>query len=103
MTPDRPAPPILPRPVRRPVAELPLAAVGAVVAAGLVVIYTHHFRLGSFVVALGVGFAAVLRLVLPVRRAGMLTVRSRPVDVAVLLSLSTAVLALAFVVPRQHS
>lgn len=99
--PDRP--PVLPPPVRQPLAEWPLVAVAAVILAGLGGIYLHHYRLGSAVVGLGVLLAALLRLALPVRRAGMLTVRSRPLDVAVLLGIGTAVLALAIVVPRQHS
>jgi hypothetical protein len=43
--------------------------------------------------------AAVLRLVLPVRVAGSLAVRSRPVDVGILLVLAVSCLVLAGLVP----
>jgi hypothetical protein len=43
--------------------------------------------------------AALLRLVLPVRRAGLLAVRSRVFDVAVLTTLGLGMLLTAVVVP----
>jgi hypothetical protein len=42
----------------------------------------------------------VLRLVLPVRRSGLLVVRSRRIDVAVLLFLGAALVVLAASVPQ---
>jgi ABC-type bacteriocin/lantibiotic exporter with double-glycine peptidase domain len=55
---------------------------------------------GRLVIAVGLLLAAVLRLVLPARRAGLLVVRSRRLDVALLLVLGAALLALASSVPE---
>lgn len=94
-------PAVPPRPPRRPLAQLPVAAALATLLAGLVTVKLHHFRAGCYLVALAMLGAAGLRLVLPTRRAGLLVVRSRPLDVAVLGSLGLAVLLLAKVVRAQ--
>lgn len=94
-------PAVQPRRPRRPFAQLPVAAVVATLLAGLVTVKLHHFRAGSYLVALAMLGAAGLRLVLPTRRAGLLVVRSRPLDVAVLAILGFAVLVLAKVVRAQ--
>lgn len=88
-----------PAPSRRSVPEAPITAVLLVVAFGLLVVFVHHFRLGSFIIAFGVMIAAGLRLTLSARRAGLLVVRSRATDVAVLGVLGAAVAVLAMVVP----
>ncbi|MEZ0165097.1 DUF3017 domain-containing protein [Kineococcus sp. LSe6-4] len=54
---------------------------------------------GGFLLGADLAVAAVLRLVLPVRIAGALAVRSRGVDVAMLLVLAVSCLVLAGVVP----
>jgi Protein of unknown function (DUF3017) len=91
--------------VRRPflaglIRQLPLLAVLVVVAAGLLVVTFDHWRTGIVIVGLGLIGGAVLRLLLPVRRAGFLAVRSRPVDVALLggtgLALTVFVLTIPF-------
>jgi Protein of unknown function (DUF3017) len=87
---------------RRSLPELPLAAVLLVCALGLLVVYLHHFRLGSLVIACGVLLASALRLSVSARRAGLLVVRSRALDVTVLAALGVAVLVLALVVPSMH-
>jgi len=76
--------------------QWPLTAVLAVVVVGLVVVASGHFRRGTIVLCFGVGLALFLRLLLPSREAGLLAVRSRRVDVAVLtfLALGTSLLAL---------
>jgi hypothetical protein len=81
------------------VGELPLALVLLGVGTGLIVIANHHFRAGSIIVGGAVVAAAVLRLTLPVRRAGLLVVRSRIFDVAVLSVLGLGILALGLAVP----
>lgn len=86
---------------RRPahgLTQLPVAAAFGVVLAGLLIVRLHHFRAGSYLMALGMLGAAGLRLVLPARRAGLLVVRSRGLDVAMLTTLGVAVLVLAKVV-----
>ncbi|MGZ6825463.1 MAG: DUF3017 domain-containing protein [Mycobacteriales bacterium] len=80
--------------------ELPVLAVLLVVAAGVFGAgVLHVWRLGSVVVGLGLCLGAALRLTLPARQAGMLAVRSRGVDAAVLLALGLALVALANTIP----
>ncbi|MFN8125701.1 MAG: DUF3017 domain-containing protein [Candidatus Nanopelagicales bacterium] len=57
------------------------------------------FRLGTVIVALSVVLALVLRIVLPTRRAGLLVVRTRTIDVTVLSVLAGGLLLLALIVP----
>jgi hypothetical protein len=91
--------------VRRPflaglIRQLPLLAVLAVVAIGLVQVTFDHWRRGLVVVGLALIAAALLRLLLPVRRVGFLAVRSRPVDVVLLagagITLTVVVLTIPF-------
>jgi len=79
--------------------QLPVALALLTLLAGLGTVKLHHFRVGCYLVALAMLGAGVLRLVLPARQAGLLVVRGRPLDVAVLIILGLAVLALAKVVP----
>jgi hypothetical protein len=72
--------------VRRPflagiVRQLPLLAAILVVGAGMVLVTFGEWREGLVVIGLALIGAAVLRLLLPVRRVGLLAVRSRSVDV----------------------
>jgi hypothetical protein len=91
--------------VRRPflaglIRQLPLLAVLSVVGIGLVVVAFGYWRKGIVVVGFALIGAAVLRLLLPVRRVGFLAVRSRPVDVVLLagtgLTLAVVVLTIPF-------
>ncbi|RBY93470.1 hypothetical protein DQ237_17825 [Blastococcus sp. TF02-8] len=82
--------------VRRPflaglVRQAPLLAVLVAVGVGLLLVTFEHWRIGLVVVGLALVGAALLRLLLPVRRVGFLAVRSRAVDV-VLLSVAGLVL-----------
>jgi Protein of unknown function (DUF3017) len=75
--------------VRRPflaglVRQLPLLAAILVVGAGLVLVTFGHWRRGLVVIGLALIGAALLRLFLPLRRVGLLAVRSRWVDVLML-------------------
>jgi hypothetical protein len=81
--------------------QTPVAVALITLLAGLVTVKLHHFRAGCYLVALGMLAGAGLRLVLPARRAGLLVVRSRPLDVAVLGTFGVAVLLLAKVVTAQ--
>ena len=90
--------------VRRPflaglLRQLPLLAVLVVVGAGLLVVTFHRWRLGLVIVGLALIGAAVLRLLLPVRRAGFLAVRSRPVDVVLLAGTGLALAGIALTIP----
>jgi Protein of unknown function (DUF3017) len=75
--------------VRRPflaglIRQLPLLAAILVVGAGLVLVTFGYWRRGLVVIGLALIGAALLRLLLPVRRVGLLAVRSRSVDVLML-------------------
>jgi hypothetical protein len=72
--------------VRRPflaglVRQLPLLAAILVVGAGLVLVTFGEWRRGLVIIGLALMGAALLRLLLPLRRVGLLAVRSRSVDV----------------------
>jgi hypothetical protein len=90
--------------VRRPflaglIRQLPLLAVLAVVAIGLVQVTFDHWRRGLVVVGLALIAAALLRLLLPVRRVGFLAVRSRPVDVVLLAGAGVALVVVVLTIP----
>ena len=69
-----------------------------VVAVGFLLVAVHHWRRGLVIIGGGVGLAAVLRGVLPPRRAGLLAVRGRLLDTAVLGTLGVAIVLLAIIV-----
>jgi hypothetical protein len=90
--------------VRRPflaglVRQLPLLAVLAVVGLGLVLVTVERWRLGLVVVGLALVAAALLRLLLPVRRVGFLAVRSRSMDVVLLAGAGVALAGIALAIP----
>lgn len=72
-----------------------------VVAVGLALVVDHYWRKGLDVLGAACVLAAALRAALPARRAGLLVVRSRPVDVVMLAAVGVAVVVLAEVVPYQ--
>ena len=98
MSEDRtpPAPPLA-RPVRR--RPDPLLGVILGVAVGVVLAAIRHPQPGMYVVAGALGLGGVLRLVLRPRDAGSLVVRSRQLDVLVLLTLAVAIGVIAAVTP----
>ena len=79
--------------------QLPALAVLAVAATGLVLTAAVDWRPGSVVFGLGLLLAAGLRLALPARQVGWLSVRSRAVDATVLLGLGFAMVLLAGSIP----
>jgi hypothetical protein len=90
--------------VRRPflaglVRQLPLLAVLVVVGLGLFLITLERWRVGLVVMGLALVGAALLRLLLPVRRLGFLAVRSRPVDVVLLAGVGVALTGIALAIP----
>jgi hypothetical protein len=90
--------------VRRPflaglLRQLPLGVVLAVVGAGLFVVTLGHWRVGLVVEGVALVAAAVLRLALPVRAAGFLAVRSRPVDVLLVGGTGLALTVIALAIP----
>ncbi len=79
--------------------QLPLFAVLVVVAVGLGMIAIEHWRRGLLVVGLALVGAGLLRLLLPLRRLGFLAVRSRPVDVVLLVGVGVTLTAFALAIP----
>jgi len=97
-------PPPPPLYVRRPflaglIRQLPLLAVLAGVAVGLVVVTFDHWTRGVVIVGLALIGGAVLRLILPVRRVGFLAVRSRPVDVVLMAGMGLALTVIVLMIP----
>jgi Protein of unknown function (DUF3017) len=81
--------------------HLAYVVVLAGVAAGLAWIGrgTQHVRSGMLILAASLLVAAVARLVLPERGAGLLVSRHRVYDVLVMAVFGTCILAVAFVLP----
>jgi Protein of unknown function (DUF3017) len=75
----------------------PILIVLIVVAVGLVLIWAHHPRKGLALVATAFAGAGLGRLLLSPRSAGLLVVRSRALDVALLLVVAAAIAALAVI------
>jgi hypothetical protein len=90
--------------IRRPfvaglIRQLPLLAVLVTVGVGLVVLTFDHWRSGIVIIGLALMGAAVLRLLLPVRRVGFLAVRSRTVDVVLLAGTGLALTVIVLTIP----
>src|SRR5687767_3588990 len=90
--------------VRRPflaglLRQLPLLALLIAVGFGLLLVTIDHWRQGLVVIGLTLLGGSVLRLLLPVRRAGFLAVRSRPVDVVLLAGTGLALAVIARTIP----
>jgi len=83
----------------RAVRELPTIAVLAAVAGGLAAAALDRWRVGTFLIGAALLLAAGLRLTLRERQAGLLVVRSRGFDAAVLLVLGFSLVALANTIP----
>ncbi|MCH9720389.1 MAG: DUF3017 domain-containing protein [Actinomycetia bacterium] len=59
------------------------------------------FRLGTLILAGSATTALILRAVLPTRRAGLLVVRTRTIDLTILSALTGSLLLLALITPAQ--
>ncbi|MGY1692236.1 DUF3017 domain-containing protein [Geodermatophilus sp. SYSU D01105] len=79
--------------------QLPLLAVLVGVAVGLLMVTVEHWRRGLVVVGLALVGGGVLRLLLPLRRVGFLAVRSRPVDVVLMVGVGVTLTAFALAIP----
>jgi hypothetical protein len=81
--------------------SLPYALVFAGTAGGLAWTWLgpRHVETGMLAVASAVLAAAVLRLILPERRAGLLLARRRVIDVLALTSLGAGIMAVVLVLP----
>jgi Protein of unknown function (DUF3017) len=59
----------------------------------------RHWLRGVLLLAVACGIAGVLRLLLPVRQAGLLAVRGRLTDVVCYVGLAVAIIALGLALP----
>lgn len=78
----------------------PLAVVLFIAVVGLALM-ALDFRIGTITLAVSAATALVMRAVLPTRRAGLLVVRTRFVDIAVLSTLAGALAVLALITPAE--
>jgi len=82
--------------------EWPISVVLLGIALSMIFVATDHFRRGSLVLAVSVVLATFLRLFLPENQAGMLAVRSKSVDVAILAVLGVGLAIFALWVPAPN-
>ncbi len=82
--------------------EWPISLVMLGIGLSMIFVATDHFRRGSLVLAVSVVLATFLRLFLPENQAGMLAVRSKGVDVAVLVVLGVGLTIFALWVPAPN-
>lgn len=80
-------------------AQVPYLVVGLFVSAGLVLIIFEYWRRGVVTIGAAMGLAGILRLLLPARRAGLLSVRSRGFDVAAYIFLAVAMIGIGLAIP----
>jgi MFS superfamily sulfate permease-like transporter len=80
--------------------QWPLLVVLVVVGCGLLLVAAERWRSGLVVMGLAVVVAGLFRLLLPLRRIGFLAVRSRPVDVTLMLATGVAVAVIALAIPH---
>ncbi|WP_241251787.1 DUF3017 domain-containing protein [Candidatus Protofrankia californiensis] len=78
------------------------AVLGAAIVA-LVFVSQNHWRRGLLGLGMALLAGAVLRLVLPTRRVGLLVVRGRVFDVATLAVLGTMIIVVTLAVPVPGS
>jgi Protein of unknown function (DUF3017) len=82
--------------------DIPFLVVLAVLVAGFVLIRVapEHWLRGVLIIGADLIAAGVLRLVLPVRRAGILVVRSRPFDTVAYIGLGVLVITFGVLLPN---
>jgi len=78
--------------------QWPILVVFVIFTAAFGLVITDFWRRGSLLIGIGVGVAALLRLVLSDNRAGLLVVRSRMTDVTTMVLVSAAVIYIAWTI-----
>ena len=78
--------------------QWPILMVAAIFLVALVLVGTGFWRRGAFLIGVAVGVAAVLRLVLPDDRAGLLVVRTRSLDFATMMTISLVMVYTAYTI-----
>lgn len=79
--------------------QLPLTVVLLLVAVGLVTVAAGNWRRGLVITGLALVLAAVLRMLLPVRRVGFLAIRSTTTDVLLTAGGGLALTLVALAIP----
>ncbi|MDT7766999.1 MAG: hypothetical protein QOC63_6419 [Mycobacterium sp.] len=78
--------------------QWPILLVGGIIVAAFGLVIAGYWRRGALVLAIGVGVAAALRLALSDNRAGLLVVRSRPIDFLTTATVSAAMVYVAWTI-----
>jgi hypothetical protein len=78
--------------------QWPIWSVGLVFIAAFALVVAGYWRRGALVMAIGVGAAAVLRLLLAEDRAGLLVVRSKPIDFVTTATVSAVMFYVAWTI-----
>ncbi|MDQ3733067.1 MAG: DUF3017 domain-containing protein [Actinomycetota bacterium] len=90
-------PPLITR--DRVLAQIPYLVIALLVGAGLLLIVFEYWRRGLVTIGGAMGLAGLLRLFLPARRAGLLSVRGRAFDVAAYILMGVALIGIGLAVP----
>jgi Protein of unknown function (DUF3017) len=79
---------------------LPAALVGAVALVGMGLVLTQHWRKGAVLLGAALLVAAVLRMLVPLDKVGLLAIRSRAIDVLCYSGFGVVMVVLAFQITR---
>ena len=79
-------------------AQWPILSVVLIFVAAFVLVGANFWRRGSLLIGIGVGVAAVLRLLLSDERAGLLAVRSRGIDFITTATVGAAMVYIAWTI-----
>jgi hypothetical protein len=79
-------------------AQWPILLVGLIFAAAFLLVGASFWRRGSLLIGIGVGVAAMLRLVLSDERAGLLVVRGRGIDFVTTATVAAAMVYIAWTI-----
>jgi hypothetical protein len=79
-------------------AQWPILLVGLIFVTAFALVAANFWRRGSLLIGIAVGVAAVLRLVLPDERAGLLVVRSKGIDFMTTAAVGAAMVYIAWTI-----
>ncbi len=79
----------------------PATLVLVIAAGGMVRVLTQHWREGAVLIGGALVVAAVLRVVLPADRVGLIAIRSQVIDVLCYLGFGLVMVALALTITRN--
>ena len=77
-----------------------IVVAGVLIGLAVAVVGANTWRLGGLVIGSSLAVGAVIRIALPDREAGLLQVRTRAFDIAVLALTGAAIIVLTLVVPE---